>query len=338
MIAFRKQFRLALATALCLTLTGAFATQTLAQDAAAAQVAAPYQVPHSQDVEELATFLTKLLSFEPKTQDEAQEYQRFAPEAMTTAAQQILTLETDQDSDNFLFAQKYLLAVDVMAIDQANAEEKQQLQEIIKRNLTSAKLDADDLDIAVAFAEGLEMTGDARGAVAAYRDFATVLIGSKDSLVAELGQLMEGSANRLELPGNPMQVEGTTLDGTPFNWSAYRGKTVLIDFWASWCGPCRAGMPHIKQLYESYRDRGFEVVAICLDEDREKLDAFLDDTQLPWVTLFEPSGQTNPTALRYGITALPTSILVDNQGQVVSLNARGEPLANLLEKMLGTSK
>ena len=336
MIVFRNHWKLALTMITCLGLTGIFTGSAVAQNEAVAdQVPAQYELPITNDVEELATFLSTMLAFEPKSQEEAEEYQRYAPEAMTTAAQKILTLETDQNSDNFLFAQKYLLAVDVMAIDQANADEKQQLQEIIKHNLTGPKLDADDLDIAVAFAEGLEMTGDTQAAIAAHRDFASVLKANKDPLVAELGQLMEGSANRLGLIGNSMLVAGTTLDGRPLDWSAYRGKTVLVDFWATWCGPCRAELPQLKNYHESYRSRGFEVIGICLDEEREKLDEFLGETELPWVTLFEPTGQTNPTAIKYGITALPTSILIDKQGRVVSLTARGEELGKLLEQLLG---
>ena len=172
----------------------------------------------------------------------------------------------------------------------------------------------------------------------AYQEFATLLRGSKDPLVDELGQLMEGSARRLNLLGNSMQVDGTTLQGQPFNWAAYRGKTVLVDFWASWCGPCRAEMPEIKAHYQAYRNRGFEVVAISLDEDRAKLDEFLAATQIPWVTLFEPDGKTNPTATRYGITSLPTSVLIDKSGRVVSLNARGEELTKLLNQLLGPAK
>ncbi len=296
---------------------------------------AAYQVPKTESVKELSEFLSKLLSVMPATKEEAEAYQQFAPEAMTEAAQRILQLESDSSSESFLFAQKYLLAVDVMAIDQANAEERNQLKEIILGNLRSPKMDADDLDIAVAFAEGLEMTGDRQAAGAAYGDFAAILKNNKDPLIAELGQLMDGSARRVGLVGNPIEVSGTTVDGKPFNWNAYRGKTVLVDFWASWCGPCRAEMPQIKTYYEQYKAKGFEVVGVCLDEERAPVDEFLAQMKLPWVTLHEANGATNPTATRYGISALPTSILVDAQGRVVSITARGEELGKLLEKLLG---
>ena len=124
------------------------------------------------------------------------------------------------------------------------------------------------------------------------------------------------------------------LNGQPLAWNRYRGKVVLVDFWATWCGPCRAEFPQLKKLYESYKSRGFEVVAICLDQDRAQLEEFLQKESLPWITLHDQGG-TSPTADRYGVTTLPTSILVDKNGKVISLAARGDELTKQLEKLLG---
>src|SRR5690606_1724849 len=81
--------------------------------------------------------------------------------------------------------------------------------------------------------------------------------------------MLEGIARRMALPGNPIQVTGTLLDGSPFNWDAYRGKVVLVDFWATWCGPCRAEVPNVIKMYQAYHDKGFDVVGISLDEKPE---------------------------------------------------------------------
>lgn len=294
-----------------------------------------YEVPSTSDVDELVKHLSTLLTYQPKTKEDAETYRQRAPQAMTLAAQRILQLEPNQSSDNYLFAQKYLLAVDVMSIDQATNEEKQELMEIIVKNLQRAEMDADDLDIAIAFTEGLEMSGDRQMASTAYSRFAQVFGSNKDPMILELGQLMEGSARRLNLVGNTMTVEGTTLDGQSLNWSDYRGKVVLIDFWATWCGPCIKEIPALKQQYEAYHDRGFEVIGICMNEKREQVDMFFEKNEVPWVTLFEPEGKTNQTATYYGISSLPTTILIDQQGRVVTLAARGEALTQQLARLLG---
>ena len=76
-----------------------------------------------------------------------------------------------------------------------------------------------------------------------------------------------------KLVGQPLVLTGNTTDGAAFNWAAYRGKVVLVDFWATWCGPCRREMPNVKALYEKHKAKGFEVVGVSLDKD---LDALAD--------------------------------------------------------------
>ena len=93
-------------------------------------------------------------------------------------------------------------------------------------------------------------------------------------------------------------------------------------------------MDNLKKYYEAYHGRGFEVVGICMNQNRQKVEKFFETKQLPWVTLFEGE-KTVPTALNYGISALPTTILIDQQGRVVTMNARGDELGTQLQKLLG---
>jgi thiol-disulfide isomerase/thioredoxin len=141
------------------------------------------------------------------------------------------------------------------------------------------------------------------------------------------------------LIGNPIELKGTTVDGDEFDWAQYRGKVVLVDFWATWCGPCIAELPNVKETYEKHHEHGFDVVGISLDDDADELKAFIEKREIPWTNLFgteEARGWEHPMARRYGIDAIPATILVDREGKVVTLSARGEELGELVEKLLGS--
>jgi thiol-disulfide isomerase/thioredoxin len=128
-------------------------------------------------------------------------------------------------------------------------------------------------------------------------------------------------------------LQGTKVNGEKFDIASLKGKVVLVDFWATWCGPCIAEFPNIKKNYDTYNSQGFEVVGISLDQDRTKLETYLEEKQVPWITLHEKGvGGQNPVALQYGIFGIPAMFLVGRDGTVISTHARGPELTALLEK------
>ena len=111
---------------------------------------------------------------------------------------------------------------------------------------------------------------------------------------------------------------------------------MLVDFWATWCGPCVAEIPNVLEQYEKYHAKGFEVVGVSLDEDRGALEKFVDEQKIPWPILFEKSegeGWRHPLSTFYGIRGIPTVILIGRDGNVITLDARGEKLGKQLDSL-----
>ncbi len=133
------------------------------------------------------------------------------------------------------------------------------------------------------------------------------------------------------------EFEAKQLDGSTFRLADYRGeKAVLIDFWATWCGPCIDEIPMIKRIAETYRDQGLEVVGVSLDRDEQALRDFVKQENLSYVQVFEKE-KTQTISKSYGVWGIPSVFLVDKNGVINALNLRGERTEAAVKKLLDTN-
>ena len=295
-----------------------------------------FKVP-AGDSASLVSFINGLKSFRPKTSEELAEHRRRLPIAVRKAAEKILELEEDRQSPTARIATENLLDLQIQALSTASPTDQSRTLEQLKQYVMSAnQLTRSELVMSIRAASALERTGQSKLASEGYETFGEMFAQHADEQLATYGKKMLGVSRRLNLLGNELRLEGDTLSGEPFDWASYRGKVVLVDFWATWCEPCVAELPNIKKHFEEYHDRGFEVVAISVDRDRRKLEEFVHSRDLPWVTLFrDGAGLDHPLATYYGVMTVPTVMLVNQEGRVVSFDVKGPKLTRHLAGLLG---
>ena len=138
------------------------------------------------------------------------------------------------------------------------------------------------------------------------------------------------------LPGmDAPDIVMTDPEGVERKLSDLRGQIVLVDFWASWCGPCRRENPNVVRLYERFHDQGFEIYSVSLDNDREAWLKAIRDDRLSWPNhVSDLNGWTSSGGKTYGIRSVPSTVLVDREGKVVARNLRGSDLERKLEQLL----
>jgi peroxiredoxin len=124
--------------------------------------------------------------------------------------------------------------------------------------------------------------------------------------------------------------------GKPVSLSDFRGKYVLLDFWASWCGPCRAENPNVVNAFNKYKDKNFTVLGVSLDQPdaKDKWMEAIHKDGLTWTQVSDLKFWQNDVAVQYGIRAIPQNFLIDPSGKIIAKNVRGEDLLNKLKEVL----
>ena len=135
----------------------------------------------------------------------------------------------------------------------------------------------------------------------------------------------------------PFSVKG--LDGKALDPEAFKGRVILIDFWATWCGPCLGELPHLKEAYSEYHEKGFDIIGISLDSSGSmplsRFKKWLDENGLEWHQYYDGKGWRNSVASLYDVHAIPFSILLDRDGKISDINLRGEELVEKVAELLG---
>lgn len=150
-----------------------------------------------------------------------------------------------------------------------------------------------------------------------------------------LVQELQGDMTQLTVGSEAPEIALPNPDGETVKLSSLRGQYVLIDFWASWCGPCIREIPNVKKAYDKYHDKGFEIFGVSLDAEEEAWVNAIEKHELNWVHVSDLKYWQSEVVELYGFEGIPHTVLIDKQGKIIAQNLRGDDLATKLEEIFG---
>lgn len=169
----------------------------------------------------------------------------------------------------------------------------------------------------------------------AYSDLPDIIEDDMASIRAQLKEMEKSMSFSADFEYAP-EIEMADRNGSTLALSSLKGKVVLIDFWASWCGPCRRENPNVVNMYNKYKDKGFTVFSVSLDDDKDAWLRAIEADNLIWPNhVSDLKGWQSSAAADYGVNAIPATFLIDEEGKVIGTNLRGPELEQKLQEVLG---